>query len=950
MDFLFQPNALGRVVKVVFLLSAMLLGSGVFLAHRASAATPSSGSISDTSPSLTWQGAFYAFGANADPAQCPPAIDTLNLLCDHFFLNINLPSTFWQTHTGSVVVTIQWASSSNDFDLYIYRQSDGQQVGHSAQGGTTSELVALQNPMPGIYEIRTVPFLVTASSYTGSATLSFVNGGPTTNPTFPTGGIGFSTATIVDPQRTEGEPLVHIDQAGNIWESGPWGFSNAQGFVAKSTDNGDSFHIVSPNGLRPNPAASGGGDSDIITDDKGNAYFADLEGLAAVGVAVTNDGGNNWRENFLASNLPLDDRQWLAVDNGLTPSAQDNTVFLTYRQIPLGSQVLSSPGSTGPTDPVGGFAYTNAATTTFVGAGAPCGRLIFDPVLRNLYLPCVQGNHIHISKAHVNPGQRTGLTFSPVDTPASPGGSVGNLFASLTTDRAGNVYVAWVDKKNNNVYLTSSTNSGNTWSSPLQVNGDPANTNIMPWAVAGSSGTVDIVFYGTDARGDPNTFPSWLNNRPAATTVKWFVYFVQVQNATSNSPTIYQVKASEHPTDYGQICTGGLGCTTSGGDRTLADFFSVALDAKGAARIVIDDLTNQHHGAALFELTQVAGPSAYGSTLTPQFPNIAQGVADPAGDAQVPHYSPLGAGANQPALDLLSVQLSQPDTSHLTVTLRVSSLASLLLPAGATGLLWLTRWQFNTTGDGGEESHRIFYLGANSTGGQPPVFFAGTGISAAPSTGIPPGDGCVTTTPQNCKVIVYPSERVETGTFNAATNTITITAPLADIGSPIIGDTLFSVTGLTFGFTNGDPIMMDADASRAFDYIVGKTITPTNCPLGTSCKVTGGGYIFVDPQQDHGSFSIEVTVDSSGRIRGKAAYQDHAIGLDFRTTLITSATFNGNTVTITGTGTANGAATTFSITVQDNAEPGVGQDTFSIQLGTGYSNSGVLQGGNIQIH
>jgi len=518
-------------------------------------------------------------------------------------------------------------------------------------------------------------------------------------------------------------------------------------------------------------------------------------------------------------------------------------------------------------------------------------------------------------------------------------------------DRVGNLYVAWVDStSNNNVYLSVSTNTGATWSSPLQVNGDPANTNVMPWAIAGNPGTVDVVFYGTSARGDPDLFPSWLVNRQAATAFKWFTYFVQVQNATTSSPTIYQVQASEHPTDYGQLCTAGLGCTASMGDRTLADFFTVALDTSGAARIIINDLTNQHHGAAVFELTQNAGPSAYGTTLTPQFPNLATGVTDPAGDAQVPHYSPLGAGANQAALDLLSVQLSQPDTSHITVTLKLSSLASLLPPTGATGLAWLTRWQFNTTGDGGEESYRISYLGANSTAGQPPVFFAGTGISAAPGTGIPPGDGCVTTTPQNCKLIVYPAEKGESGTFNAATNTITITALLADIGSPIIGDRLYSVTGLTYGVTAGNPVLMDADASRAFDYILGKTVTPSNCPLGTTCKVTGGGYIFTDPQQDHGSFSIEVTVDASGRIRGKAAYMDSAGGVDFRTRLITSANFKGKTATITGIGTANGLETSFTITVQDKAEPGAGQDTFSIQLGTGYSKSDTLQGGNVQIH
>jgi hypothetical protein len=889
--------------------------------------------------------------ANADPSTCPPNLDPLNLLCDHFFLNINLASDFWTTHTGTVTITINWPSNSNDFDLYIYRQSDGQVVGSSTLGGETQEQVVLVSPIPGDYEARITPFLVTMSSYSGSAVLNFTNGGPVNNPTFPTGGIAFGPATIVDPQRTEGEPLVHIDQFGNIWESGPWGFSTGQGFVAKSTDHGDSFHIVSPAGIRPNITPVGGGDSDIITDDQGFAYFADLEGLTNIGIAVTNDGGNNWKTSPVAAQNTAVDRQWLAVDNGATASPLDNTIFLTYRQAVQGSQILSSPGSTGPMDTMGGLVFTNAGSGTgpqFVATGAPCGRLTFDPVLRYLYLPCLRSDHVEITRAHVDPMQRTGLMFTTLAGPVSPGGAVGHLFASLTTDQAGNVYLVWVDTKNQNVYLSTSTDTGTTWSTPLQVNGNPANTNVMPWAIAGAAGTVDIVFYGTSARGDPNSFPSWLNNRQAATGVKWFTYFVQVQGATSKTtaPTLHQVQASEHPTDYGQLCTQGLGCTISGGDRTLADFFSVAVDAKGAAHIIINDLTNQHHGAALFELTQVAGPSTIGTTLTPANPNTASGVADPAGDAQVPHYSPTGITPNQPALDLLGVQLTQPDIGHLTVTLHLASLASLLPPVGSDGLLWLTRWQFLTTGDGGEESYRIFYVGANSTAGGSPTFFAGTGTSATP-TGIP-GDGCVTTTPQNCKLIVYPNEKVETGTINPSIGNITITVPLSDIGVPIRGDTLFSVTGLTFAYTTHAPILRDADATRAFDYVMGPTSAPTNCPAGATCKLTGGGYIFTDPQQDHGSFSIEVTVDQSGRITGKAAYQDHAMGLDFRTALITSAFFNGNTVTIQGTGTANGTTTNFQITVQDNDSSG--QDMFSIQLGTGYSKSGVLQGGSIEIH
>jgi hypothetical protein len=128
---------------------------------------------------------------------------------------------------------------------------------------------------------------------------------------------------------------------------------------------------------------------------------------------------------------------------------------------------------------------------------------------------------------------------------------------------------------------------------------------------------------------------------------------------------------------------------------------------------------------------------------------------------------------------------------------------------------------------------------------------------------------------------------------------------------------------------------------------MGTTSMPSNCPPGTTCKLTGGGYIFVDQQQNRGSFSIEITVDPSGRINGKAAYQDHSTSLDFRTALITTALFNSNTVTIQGTGTANGITTSFQIIVQDSDPSG---HTFSIQLGTGYSKNGPVQGGTIEIH
>src|SRR5213596_296822 len=545
-----MTRTIAPLVSVIAVILASLVTGA--LSAPASAASPSEGSISDTSPNTTWACQFYPVGGTTLPEECPPP-DPANVRCDHFFLTIAFTDPgFWDSHTGQVTIRIEWPSSDNDFDLYVYGPGGGL-AGSSAAGGTTSEEVALLSPTPGTYEVRVVPFLVINSGYNGQASLFFTSGGPAPNPIRPTGGIAFAPSVIVDAQRTEGEPIVHVDRSGNIWESGPWGTTTQNSFVHKSVDAGDSYHIDSV-GLRPDPPP-GGGDTDVVTDDQGFAYFVDLEGLVNLGVAVSNDGGNTWKKNPLAVD-PAQDRQWFAVDNGATSGTADNTIFLTVHQLAGGIQVYSSPGSTGSSDLTGGLVFSIASDKLFVAPGSTCGQTKFDPVLRNLYLPCIGGDHVTLVTGHVNPGQRTGLHFNQLAAPTSPGGSVGDLFANAAVDRAGNVYAAWVDTNDHNVNVSGSSDGGHTWTAPLQVNGDPANTNVWPWIVGGAAGTVDLVWYGTAVRGDPGSFPSWFSDRTAATAVPWDVYLAQVRlnfSAPGSSP-IYQVRATEHPMHFGQIC------------------------------------------------------------------------------------------------------------------------------------------------------------------------------------------------------------------------------------------------------------------------------------------------------------------------------------------------------------------------------------------------------------
>jgi hypothetical protein len=82
---------------------------------------------------------------------------------------------------------------------------------------------------------------------------------------------------------------------------------------------------------------------------------------------------------------------------------------------------------------------------------------------------------------------------------------------------------------------------------------------------------------------------------------------------------------------------------------------------------------------------------------------------------------------------------------------------------------------------------------------------------------------------------------------------------------------------------------------------------------------------------------------------GSFSYDDPATPVSFRSMKITSLSFNGNHAHITGTGKIGKKKGSFSLDVTDNGEPGT-NDFFSLSLSNGYSASGFLTSGNIQIH
>lgn len=183
-------------------------------------------------------------------------------------------------------------------------------------------------------------------------------------------------------------------------------------------------------------------------------------------------------------------------------------------------------------------------------------------------------------------------------------------------------------------------------------------------------------------------------------------------------------------------------------------------------------------------------------------------------------------------------------------------------------------------------------------------------------------------------------------------------------GSTFIGTVIAytSITmtsaGNTSGTTNVSGRMLALGGSVT---MVNSIISP--CSLSgseggtTKCHdfVTGGG--FITAPNSASSSNTKATFGVSGGIknnkyRGQLSYQDHTSnGFHLKSTKITGYTaIDSVTREITGVAKIDGKGSfTFTVIVKDNGEPGT-NDSFSLTVSNGYTASGTLQGGNIQLH
>src|SRR5207237_10323506 len=164
-----------------------------------------------------------------------------------------------------------------------------------------------------------------------------------------------------------------------------------------------------------------------------------------------------------------------------------------------------------------------------------------------------------------------------------------------------------------------------------------------------------------------------------------------------------------HYIDIRRMCTV---CIESQGNRVLADFFVITIDATGAAEIVYDDTSNgliqtagglvtppgfvDHSGAGVITIArQSSGLGLFGTAVTGPSNAPVGGLTDTSGDA----LFPVLGGNVQRGMDILGsrMQLSA-DGGTLNVTTRVIDLSNpagtAAAIAGTSNVQYVTRWQF----------------------------------------------------------------------------------------------------------------------------------------------------------------------------------------------------------------------------------------------------------------
>ena len=892
---MFRRRILVTTVALPIIISTLTL--------TASAATPSDGEPIEVQESGTaqrfWEG-------TVNPSAGGPFVCVGGANADVYHQEVIIPDEI-QTQLdageidGYIEVRIDWTPTPpssvafQDLALVVVTPS-GQQA--DSDGGAPREAVSFDFIEEGEYDVYACGFaVVLPQPYIGEFILTTSPAAEQVpNPPSTPTDVSFGPITISDPQRDIAEPNLEIDLDAGEYTCGPFGASRDADYASKSEDRGDTFRVM---GLPPEGrmAPGGGGDCEMAvgTERLGGdgAYNVAYTGLAALinfSTGRSPDGGHSWTGTNVSESPVVVDRQWM-------DAVGERTVWLTYRQIPIGSFVQTS------TD--GGLTYSVLGTHAIEDISVSGNILVdnrtiqygdADPIslrpaegAHTLYIIHTFGNEVRVAFSHDGehgPWEIMTVMSACDEVPeGTPGtecisGDPSSIFPSLAQDASGRLYAAWTEAGSYNTYYSTCfpeeqgdclypmtpvapeegadlvEPAGAQWSPKVQVNRDDVFSTNMPWVTAGDEGRIAISFYGSTVDGNPEV---------GSFRGPWDVYVNTIFDADDvdpddpNSVAVGQTAVTTHPIHWDSICLSGLACSATGGDRTLLDFFQLARDPEGRIRVAYNE-SNKRYGDAVGPIAimtyskQFSGPDLIGAAETPDpRPVVDVSRTDPAEDAVFPFSwfpGPRPAAQNHPALDLLSLS-SETRTVEgdavVTFTMQLTDLsdaaiidaqtALLPVPLG-TNLLYVARF-FS-----GFEPHAAV-ASVDATG----TWICGyTDLAMTPDAKLeiyPPSEEIACEVDQEAGTITLdvPYSLIEHVTVNPADP-----AAEPEIRTVEAGDRIYELTAFTFGNLTGDPFVQaflnQGDSTPPYDFILeaelgpAPTASPTVPPAAPTASPT----------------------------------------------------------------------------------------------------------------
>jgi hypothetical protein len=381
--------------------------------------------------------------------------------------------------------------------------------------------------------------------------------------------------------------------------------------LARSDDDGRHWaelKPVVPPGSSPGQATSGK-DSDLVVGKDGTLYVGDLT-INGIEVSRSTDQGRSFpQQTFIASSA---DREWLATDG-----QHSENVYVAWHELATGTMLVAVSHDGAKTFGLPTTIYSQPTTVVDSGHnGTSIGNISTDGrgrlyvtygVTRPDTTDTTYGSP-PISDILVSVSNDRGATWTDHEVnPGAADANFGNFWMANAVDSAGNVYAVYSGyahaRQPMHVWLQESTDHGVHWTAPYRVDGE-GGQDLFGWVAGGGPGVAVVAWYHT---------PSPDKN---AKTDDWFVDVAQVRGLTTQHPRQITTRASDHVVHHGAICTLGLFCGVlpgSASDRTLLDFFKVAIAPSGRVAVAwsdnhrVDGVAPKGVGFA----EQSSGPSAW---------------------------------------------------------------------------------------------------------------------------------------------------------------------------------------------------------------------------------------------------------------------------------------------------------------------------------------------------